>query len=101
MHLQLPGTLLTEIESGANQIRPEAPETKAIALDRVVLNRPARKVKFYFRKNRCKRCYTELTEEQIKALFIAVHKNAKDKAINFIFDDDHYLVTPETKRFVR
>jgi hypothetical protein len=101
MHAQLPETLLTEIERGANEARPEAPDSKAVVLDRVVLNRPGRKVKFYFRKNRHKRCYSELTDAQVKALFIAVHKNARGQAVNFIFDDDHYLVTPETKRLVK
>ena len=99
MHMQLPGTLLTEIESGANQTQPEALERKGVELDRLVLNRPGRKVKFYFRKNRCKRCYSDLTDEQVKALSSALQKIGK-KAGNLVFDNDVYLVSPSTQRFI-
>jgi hypothetical protein len=36
----------------------------------------------------------------MKALVIALHRNAKDQSVKFVFEEDHYLLTPETKRFV-
>ncbi len=101
MHLQLPGAVLDQIEAGASEIRPDAPETNGVLLDRVVLNRHGRKVKFYFRKNRHKRCYSDLSVEQVKALSSALLQTGKRKSENFVFDDDVYLVSPSTKCFVR
>jgi hypothetical protein len=100
MHQQLPGTVLTKFDVDAPR-HPQVTENKAVVLDRLVLNRPGRKVKFYFRNNRFKRCYSDLSEDQVKALTMAVHKNTAKTAINFVFDDDHYTVTPSTKRFVK
>ena len=101
MHMQLPGTLLDQIDVEAEEARTVAPEPRAEVLDRVVLNRPARKVKFYFRKSRCKRCYSELSEEQVKMLLAAIRKVGRAKAENFVFADDVYLVSPGTKRLVK
>lgn len=97
MHLQLPDTLrppgeLAVIEGPA--------EAKGVVLDRVELHRRARKVKFYFRKNRCKRCYSDLSEEQITTVHTAIRKTGRVKAENFVFDDELYIVSPGTKRFV-
>ena len=76
------------------------PEVKAVALDRLVLNRKSRKVKFYFRKSRCKRCFSDLSDEQIKSIFSAIRKIGRVKAENFVFEDDVYLVSPGTKRLI-
>ena len=99
--MQLPGTLLDQIDTGASELRPVAPELKAVELDRVVLNRPGRKVKFYFRNNRCKRCFSELSEEQVKTLFEALRKVGRSKPEKFVFADDVYLVSPRTKRLMK
>jgi hypothetical protein len=99
MHMQLPGTLLDQIDMGANEVRPVVPEPKAVALDRLVFNRAGRKVKFYFRLNRCKRCYSDLTDEQVKALTASL-KNI-GKTGNLVFDNDVYFVSPRTKRLVK
>ena len=91
--MQLPDSLRDQIDA-------ETIEPNAVLLDRVVLNRPGRKVKFYFRKNRYKRCYSDLTEEQVKMLFSALQKIGKVKKGNIIFDDAIYLVSPATKRTI-
>jgi hypothetical protein len=99
MHLQLPHTLIlpTEAEVASEQaIRPEA---KGVELDRLVLNRPGRKVKFYFRNNRYKRCYSDLSAEQVKSLFTALQSISKSG--NLVFDNDVYLISPKTKRLVK
>jgi len=101
MHQLLPGTVLTQIDAVAHETQPAVAPTNGVVLDRLVLNRPARKVKFYFRNNRFKRCYSDLSEEQVKTLALAVHRNASQKAVNFVFDDDHYTLTPATKRLVK
>ena len=100
MHVQLPDSLLDQIATGTKESRQEAPEPTGVPLDRVVLNRPGRKVKFYFRKNRYKRCYSDLTEEQMKTLFSALQKIGKVKRESLIFDNDVYLVSPATKRHI-
>lgn len=99
--MQLPGMLLDRIDAGINEVRPGAPELRAVELDRVVLNRPGRKVKFYFRKSRCKRCFSELSEAQVKTLFAAIRQIGRKKPENFVFADDVYLVSPRTKRLVK
>jgi hypothetical protein len=105
MHLQLPGTtLIPRIETGnpgQPAKMPEGPGVPGIALDRVALDRRARKVKFYFRRNHCKRCYHDLSPEQVKALISAIREVGRKKEESFVFDDDVYLVTPQTKRLVK
>ena len=96
MHLQLPGTLKPTIEVEAQEVPP----IPAVALDRIVLIRRARKVKFYLRKNTFKRCYSDLSEEQMKGISSAIRTTGQKKAENFVFEDDIYLVTPETKRSI-
>lgn len=97
MHMQLPGTFM--LPSGT-EAEGAQPEVKAVALDRLVLNRKSRKVKFYFRKSRCKRCFSDLSDEQIKSIFSAIRKIGRVKAENFVFEDDVYLVSPGTKRLI-
>ena len=100
MHLQLPGTtLIPQIETGNQGRHP--PEAQAIALDRVALDRRAREVKFYFRKSRCKRCYHDLSPEQVKALLSAIREVGRKKDESFVFGGDLYLATPRTKRLVK
>jgi len=102
MHLQLPNTLIlpTEAEvASAQEILPEAVEAKGVELDRLVFNRPGRKVKFYFRQNRHKRCYSDLTDEQVKSLASSLQKIGKTG--NLVFDHDVYVVSPRTKRLVK
>ncbi len=56
MHLQLPNTVILPTEAGVASAQEILPGDKGVELDRLVLDRPGRKVKFYFRQNRCKRC---------------------------------------------
>lgn len=99
MHLQLPNTLILPTEAEVASAQEILPEAKGVELDRLVLNRPGRKVKFYFRQNRCKRCYSDLTDEQVKALTASLRKIGKTG--NLVFDNDVYLVSPRTKRLVK
>jgi hypothetical protein len=99
MHLQLPNTLILPTQAEVASAQEILPEVKGVELDRLVLNRPARKVKFYFRNNRCKRCYSELTPEQVKTLFSAIQKIGQSG--NLVFDNDVYLVSARTQRLVK
>ena len=99
MHLQLPNTLILPTEAEVANAQAILPEAKGVELDRLVFNRPGRKVKFYFRKNRCKRCYSDLTDEQVKALTASLKKVGKTG--NLVFDNDIYHVSPRTKRLVK
>ena len=99
MHLQLPNTLILPTEAEVASAQAILPEAKGVELDRLVFNRPGRKVKFYFRKNRCKRCYSDLTDEQVKALTASLKKVGKTG--NLVFNDDIYHVSPRTKRLVK
>jgi hypothetical protein len=99
MHLQLPNTLILPTEAEVANAQEILPEAKGVELDRLVLNRPGRKVKFYFRQNRCKRCYSDLTDDQVKALTASLRKIGKTG--NLVFDNDVYLVSPRTKRLVK
>ena len=94
MHLQLPHTLILPTEAELASAQEILPEAKGIELDRLVFNRPGRKVKFYFRQNRCKRCYSELSDEQVKALTTDLRKIGTTG--NLVFDNDVYLVSPLT-----
>jgi hypothetical protein len=99
MHLQLPDTLILPTEAEVASAQAILPEAKGVELDRLVFNRLSRKVKFYFRKNRCKRCYSDLTDEQVKTLTASLKKIGKNG--NLVFDNDVYLVSPRTKRLVK
>ena len=99
MHLQLPSTLILPTEAEVASAEEILAEAKGVELDRLVLNRPGRKVKFYFRQNRCKRCYSDLTDEQVKALTASLRKIGKTGSL--VFDNDVYLVSPRTKRLVK
>ena len=99
MHLQLPNTLILPTDAEVASAQAILPEVKGVELDRLVFNRPGRKVKFYFRNNRCKRCYSELTDEQVKALTASLKKIGKTG--NLVFDNDVYLMSPRTKRLVK
>ena len=99
MHLQLPHTLILPTEAEVASAQAILPEAKGIELDRLVFNRPGRKVKFYVRQNRCKRCYSELSDEQVKALTTDLRKIGTTG--NLVFDNDVYLVSPRTKRLVK
>lgn len=99
MHLQLPNTVILPTEADVASAQAILPEAKGVELDRLVFNRPGRKVKFYFRQNRCKRCYSELTDEQVKALTSDLRKIGKTG--NLVFDNDVYHVSPRTKRLVK
>jgi len=99
MHLQLPNTLILSAEAEMARAQEILPGAKGVELDRLVLNRAGRKVKFYFRKNRCKRCYSDLSEEQMKALFTTLQKIGKTG--NLVFDNDVYMVSPRTLRLVK
>jgi hypothetical protein len=99
MHLQLPNTLILPTEAEVASALEILPEAKGVELDRLVLNRPGRKVKFYFRQNRCKRCYSDLTDDQVKALTASLRKIGKTG--NLVFDNDVYHVSPRTKRLVK
>ncbi|HEX4139124.1 MAG TPA: hypothetical protein VHY09_02175 [Candidatus Methylacidiphilales bacterium] len=98
MHLQLPNTLILPTEAEVASAQEILPGAKGVELDRLVLNRPGRKVKFYFRNNRCKRCYSDLSAEQVKTLFSAIQKIGKSGSL--VFDHDVYLVSPATKKFI-
>jgi len=99
MHLQLPNTLILPTEAEVANAQAIPPEAKGVHLDRLVFNRRGRKVKFYFRQNRCKRCYSEMSDEQVKALSSSLQKIGKTG--NLIFDNDVYHVSPRTKRLVK
>ena len=99
MHLQLPHTLILPTEAEVASAQAILPGVKGVELDRLVFNRPGRKVKFYFRQNRCKRCYSDLTDEQVKALTASLRIIGKTG--NLVFDNDVYLVSPRTKRLVK
>jgi hypothetical protein len=99
MHLQLPNTLILPTEAEMANAQAIPPEAKGVHLDRLVFNRPGRKVKFYFRQNRCKRCYSDLTDEQVKALSASLKKIGKTGSL--VFDNDVYVLSPRTKRLVK
>jgi hypothetical protein len=99
MHLQLPNTLILPTEAEIASKQEIRPGVKGEELDRLVLNRPGRKVKFYFRNNSYKRCYSDLSVEQVKSLFTALQSISKSG--NLVFDDDVYLISPKTKRLVK
>jgi hypothetical protein len=99
MHLQLPNTVILPTEAEVASALAILPEAKGVELDRLVFNRPGRKVKFYFRNNRCKRCYSELTDEQVKTFTASLKKIGKSG--NLVFDNDVYHVSPRTKRLVK
>jgi hypothetical protein len=99
MHLQLPNTVILPTEAEVASALEILPEAKGVELDRLVFNRPGRKVKFYFRQNRCKRCYSDLTDDQVKDLSSSLRKIGKTG--HLVFDNDVYLVSPRTKRLVK
>ncbi len=109
--MQLPKTLLPMPQTGPqNGAQPEAngaesaaipPGVPADVVDRMVLLRKLRKVKFYLRNNRYKRCLCDLSPEQIRAMLLIIQKTGRTKAETFVFQDDSYLVSPQTKRVVK
>jgi hypothetical protein len=75
--------------------------TKTMLLDRVILNRKSRDVRFYLRKNTHKKCFSNLSEEQVKDIASIIQKAGKNKTENLAFDDETFILAPTTKREVR
>ncbi len=73
----------------------------ANTVDRIVLDRKTRDVKFYLRKNTYKKCLHNLSEEQISNILAAIRKAGRETVEDLVFDDDVYILTPKTKRLVK
>jgi hypothetical protein len=76
-------------------------EPKVMILDRIILNRKSRDVRFYLRKNTHKKCFSGLSEEQVRDISSAIKKAGKDKTENLAFDDETFVLAPSTKREIR
>jgi hypothetical protein len=102
MHAQLPKTLLPMPQVGAKtEAEGEIPGAPAEAVDRIVLFRKQRMVKFYLRKSRYKRCLCDLSVDQMRAVALIIQKTGRTKAESIVFHDETYLVSPKTKRLVK
>jgi hypothetical protein len=99
MHVQLPKTLLPMpqlgVKADAEGVIPDAP---AEAVDRLALFRKQRMVKFYLRNSRFKRCLCDLSADQVRALTLILQKTGRAKPESFVFQDEVYLISPQTKR---
>jgi hypothetical protein len=102
MHAQLPKTLLPMPQVGAKaEAEGIKPDASAEAVDRIVLFRKQRMVKFYLRNNRYKRCLCDLSVEQMRAVALIIQKTGRAKAESVVFQDETYLVSPKTKRLLK
>jgi hypothetical protein len=76
-------------------------ETKTMILDRVILNRKSRDVRFYLRKNTHKKCFSNLSDEQVQNISSIIRKSRKNTTENLAFDDETFILAPSTKREIR
>ncbi len=77
------------------------PTLTANTVDRIVLDRKSREVKFYLRNNTYKKCLHGLSEEQIRNVLDAIRKAGREIVESLIFEDDVFILSPNTKRLVR
>jgi hypothetical protein len=82
------------------EVKDAQPAEKPLLLERVVLNRKAREVRFYLRQNTYKKCVHNLTDEQVKKLLTAIKKSGKDLIDTLSFADETFIVSPKTKRLI-
>ena len=106
MHAQLPKTLLPMPQAGATPgVKAEAegaiPDAPAEAVDRIVLFRKQRMVKFYLRNSRYKRCLCDLSVDQMRAVALILQKTGRTKPESVVFQDEAYLISPKTKRLLK
>ncbi len=73
----------------------------ANTVDRIVLDRKEREVKFYLRNNTYKKCLHNLSDEQITNILAAIRKAGREIVEDLFFEDDVFILSPSTKRLVR
>ncbi len=76
------------------------PKEQPELVERVVLNRKAREVRLYLRKNTYKKCIHNLNDEQVKTLLTALQKSGKQIVDTLCFANETFIVSPQTKRMV-
>ena len=73
-------------------------ENKPEAVERLVLNRSAREVRLYLRQNSYKKCISDLSPEQVKALLIAIKNSGKEIAAILCLDEEDFAFSTTTRK---
>jgi hypothetical protein len=73
-------------------------ENKPQPVERLVLNRSSREVRLYLRQNSYKKCVSDLSPDQVKALLTAIKNSGKEIAGILSLDEADFAFSSMTRK---